>query len=115
MKQKNQQEVHQRVGKLLREVRIARGLTQEEFAFQLGLSRNGCRKLEQGVHLPGFSLLIRLEVEYELDFRALYPYVVKMEEERRIQREEAEKKEREKYAAKWDSHRPLPSDQTEGL
>lgn len=106
---KQKPELYRRVGDRLREIRVSQGLSQEKFAFQLGLSRNGYQQLEQGKHLPSFILMLCLEKVYKADFQSLYPYAVQLQEARRAQKEQREK-ERKQHAANKASQGSVPSD-----
>lgn len=50
----------QRLGKQLQRLRTSRGLTQEQLAVNLGLSRPYVARLELGQHDPSLSTLVRL-------------------------------------------------------
>ena len=91
MKTSCEQELYRTVGSMLRTLRRSRHLTQETFAQQLGVSRNGYQQVELGRHLPGFQLMVRLEKEYGMDFRALHGLVLRAGEQRRASREQMER------------------------
>lgn len=48
------------IGKILKSLRIKRGLSQEELAFQSNLDRTYISMLERGIHQPTISTLISL-------------------------------------------------------
>jgi len=50
----------QRLGKQLQQLRTGRGLTQEQLAVNVGLSRTFIARLELGQHDPTLSTLVRL-------------------------------------------------------
>ena len=50
----------QRLGKQLQRLRTGRGLTQEQLAVNVGLSRTFITRLELGQHDPTLSTLVRL-------------------------------------------------------
>jgi len=50
----------QRLGKQLQRVRTSRGLTQEQLAVNVGLSRTFITRLELGQYDPTLSTLVRL-------------------------------------------------------
>ncbi len=50
----------QRLGKQLQRVRTSRGLTQEQLAVNVGLSRTFVTRLELGQYDPTLSTLVRL-------------------------------------------------------
>jgi transcriptional regulator with XRE-family HTH domain len=50
----------QRLGKQLQRLRTSRGLTQEQLAVNVGLSRTFITRLELGQHDPTLSTLVRL-------------------------------------------------------
>ena len=60
-----------KIGKNLQELREEKGLTQEQLAEHLGVSRRTVSRWETGSNLPDLDLLIELSDYYETDLRLL--------------------------------------------
>ncbi len=58
-----------KIGRFLRELRTARGLTQEQLAQVVGVSNRSVSRWETGVNLPDLDILIELADYYEVDLR----------------------------------------------
>ncbi|MEK7170862.1 MAG: Hsp20 family protein [Patescibacteria group bacterium] len=56
---------------LLRDLRLAQELSQDELARQLGISRQSIISLEQGAYLPSFPLLINMIQFFNCDLEEL--------------------------------------------
>lgn len=59
------------VGQLLKEKRNELGLTQEELASDVGISRTYYADVERGRYNPGLKVLIRLAKRMNLDLNLL--------------------------------------------
>ncbi|MBP1565877.1 MAG: helix-turn-helix domain-containing protein [Oscillospiraceae bacterium] len=60
-----------KIGEFLKELRKAKGLTQEQLAEQFNVSRRSVSRWETGNNLPDLSILIELADYYEIDLREL--------------------------------------------
>lgn len=60
-----------KIGKLLKELRKEKGLTQEQLAEQLNISRRTISRWETGHNLPDLDILIEIADYYEIDLREL--------------------------------------------
>lgn len=47
-------------GRVLRELRLSHGLTQEQLALAAGIERNYVSLIERGVHQPALRILFRI-------------------------------------------------------
>jgi len=72
-------------GKLLKQLRKASGITQEELAFRVGLARNYISLLERGVKSPTLTVFLRLCIVLQQK-----PEEVMAEVHKRVVQEEAE-------------------------
>lgn len=57
----------QKVGKLLKELRNEKGMTQEQLAEMLGVSNRSISRWENGVTMPDFDLLIQMAEFYDVE------------------------------------------------
>lgn len=62
-------------GAVLKEVREIRGITQEDLALLVGMSRAHVSDLERGVHEIGLELLIKLSEALKIDPSKLLSWV----------------------------------------
>lgn len=60
-----------KIGEFLKELRKAKGLTQEQLAEQFNVSRRSVSRWETGNNLPDLSIFIELADYYEIDLREL--------------------------------------------
>lgn len=60
-----------KTGQLIRQLRREKGLTQEQLAEQLGVSRRSVSRWETGSNLPDLDLLIELSDLFAVDLRGL--------------------------------------------
>jgi len=60
-----------KIGKFLKELRINKGLTQEDVANKFYVSSRSVSRWENGVNLPDVSLLIEIADFYEVDVREI--------------------------------------------
>lgn len=60
-----------KTGIFMKELRIARNLTQEQLAEQLGVSRRTVSRWETGSNMPDLSILIEMADYYAVDLREL--------------------------------------------
>ncbi|WMJ83293.1 helix-turn-helix domain-containing protein [Oscillospiraceae bacterium LTW-04] len=58
-------------GIIIRQARLARGMTQKQLAEKMGLSDKAVSKWERGTGLPDVSLLLMLAEILDMDVRAL--------------------------------------------
>ncbi len=63
------------MSKELRRRRKLKGLSQEELAEKLGISRQSLSALEKGTSLPSLELLAKLEQFFQESWRALFPEI----------------------------------------
>ena len=59
----------QKIGKLLRELRKEKGMTQEQLAEHFHVSSRTVSRWETGNNMPDLSLLIELADFYDVDIR----------------------------------------------
>lgn len=60
-----------KIGSFIKELRKEKGLTQEELAERLGVSRRTVSRWETGSNLPDLDILIEMADFYELELREL--------------------------------------------
>lgn len=70
-----------KIGTFLKELRKDKGLTQEQLADIMNVSRRTVSRLETGSNLPDLDLLIELADYYSVDLRQLLEGEAKAEEE----------------------------------
>ena len=58
-------DIREQFGRILREMRIAKGLTQEELAFRAGMSVPYLSDIERGKSAPSLSMLADLALALE--------------------------------------------------
>ncbi len=58
-------------GIIIRQARLARGMTQKQLAEKMGISDKAVSKWERGTGLPDVSLLLTLADILDMDVRAL--------------------------------------------
>ena len=61
----------QKIGKLLRELRKEKGMTQEQLAEHFHVSSRTVSRWETGNNMPDLSLLIELADFYDVDIREI--------------------------------------------
>lgn len=61
----------QKIGVFLKELRGERGLTQEQLAERLGVSRRTVSRWETGSNMPDLDILIEMADYYQVDLREL--------------------------------------------
>lgn len=61
----------QNIGKLIKQLRIRAGLTQNELAERIGVGNKAVSKWEQGRGIPDISLLYRLSLELDEDIESI--------------------------------------------
>jgi len=61
----------QKIGKLLKDLRKEKGLTQENFAEIVNVSNRTISRWENGNNMPDLDILIQLSDYYEIDLREL--------------------------------------------
>ena len=61
-------------GNRLKAIRLARELTQEEFAELIGISVDFLSLIERGINAPSFEVLERMGKRLELDVRDLFDF-----------------------------------------
>lgn len=69
-----------KIGEFLKELRKEKGLTQEQFAEKLNVSRRTVSRWETGNNLPDLDVLIEMADYYEVDLRELLDGERKSEE-----------------------------------
>lgn len=60
-----------KIGKLLQELRKEKGITQEQLAEQVGVSRRTVSRWETGSNMPDLDILIELSDLYDVELREL--------------------------------------------
>ncbi len=60
-----------KIGSFIKELRKEKGLTQEQFAEQLNVSRRTVSRWETGNNLPDLDILIEMADYYDIDLREL--------------------------------------------
>ena len=60
-----------KTGRFLQELRKEKGLTQEQFAEQMGVARRTVSRWETGSNMPDMDILIDLSDLYEVDLREI--------------------------------------------
>ena len=60
-----------KIGRFFRELRREKGLTQEQLAERLGVSRRTVSRWETGSNLPDLDILIEMADYYEVELREL--------------------------------------------
>ena len=73
--------IYESVGKTIREARLAQGLTQEQLAEVMFVSRQVVSKWELGQSFPSPELLVKLCEELNIDIGDLYDAEQRMDEE----------------------------------
>lgn len=58
---------------MLRNLRVQRGLSQQELAKAVGLSRRTIYSLERGLSMPSLSVARALSAEFDLAIEELFP------------------------------------------
>ena len=61
-----------KTGELLRKLRKEKGLTQEQLAEHIGVSRRTISRWETGNNMPDLSVLIELADFYDVDIREIF-------------------------------------------
>lgn len=61
-------------GKCLQQVRMMRGLTQEELAEQVGLTIESISNMERGIHGPGFDNLEKLVAVLQVPAKSFFEF-----------------------------------------
>lgn len=56
----NEQDILQTLGKKIQELREAKGISQMDLAYEAGTGMSYLSKIENGHHMPGVLLLIRM-------------------------------------------------------
>lgn len=74
-------------GRILKQVRRLRGLTQEELAQKAGRSVDAVSQWERSVNWPGFDTMVRLSDALEVPVRAFFDQVEGTGSEERLQKE----------------------------
>lgn len=59
----------------IRQLRMEKGLTQQELAFVLGHSMSSLSRLESGKKLPSLQTVIKLEAALQRPLRDIYPHL----------------------------------------
>ena len=70
----------------LKEIRIEKGLTQEEVAEQIGLTRQAISGYESGRRLPGVDILMKLAEIYDVSIDAILYGKKELEEQIKVKR-----------------------------
>ena len=60
-----------KTGRLLKELRSEKGLTQEQLSEMLGVSNRSISRWENGVNMPDFDLVIELANYYQISIEEL--------------------------------------------
>ena len=60
-----------KIGKLLQELRKEKGITQEQLAEQMGVTRRTVSRWETGSNMPDLDILIKLSDFYTVDLREI--------------------------------------------
>lgn len=60
------------IGKVLKEWRKSRGISQEEFAYRCGVSRTYMTHLEKGSNVPSIDVLARIARGFEVELSAIF-------------------------------------------
>lgn len=63
---------HQKIGAFLKELRRAKGVTQEQLAETLSVSRRTVSRWETGSNMPDLDILVEIADYYEVDIRELF-------------------------------------------
>lgn len=71
---------------ILKEIRIERGMTQEEVADQIGLTRQAISGYESGRRQPGIDILMKLAEIYDVSMDAILYGNKEFEEKRKVKR-----------------------------
>lgn len=61
-------------GKRLQQIRMMRGLTQEELAEQVGLTIESISNMERGIHGPGFDNLEKLVAILQVPAKTFFEF-----------------------------------------
>jgi transcriptional regulator with XRE-family HTH domain len=75
-------DIREQFGRILRDTRTAKGLTQEELAFRAGMSVPYLSEIERGRSSPSLTLLVDLAAALEISLAELFKDV-RIEEARR--------------------------------
>lgn len=67
-----------RLGQKIKQLRISKGLTQEELAEQIGIDNKHLSRIENGRHLPTFNIIKKLVTILDFD---IYGFDVNPEKE----------------------------------
>ncbi|MDX5474998.1 MAG: helix-turn-helix domain-containing protein [Bacillaceae bacterium] len=70
-KQKIEKEHKKEFGRLIRAIRLERGMSIEEFAHELGIGRTTVDRLENGRNTPNYYTLSRLLLKGNIDINSL--------------------------------------------
>ncbi|MGM9940871.1 MAG: helix-turn-helix domain-containing protein [Bulleidia sp.] len=62
----------EKIGRFLKELRMEKGLTQEQLAEKTDLSRRTVSRWETGSNLPDLALLVELADFHEVDIREIF-------------------------------------------
>lgn len=98
IKKEHESEYYQKMGKLIRELRVSAGLTQEDLAYLMGFTRVSINTIENGkqrLPLHGFGVLATI-FNTELLVEP-YPSAKTLEDLRALKKEQALQKLSEKY------------------
>lgn len=61
-----------RIGRRIRRIRVARGLSQAELGSKVGLTADRIQKYENGTRKPKYEMMKKLAIALEVDLSALY-------------------------------------------
>lgn len=64
-------DIREQFGRILRDARVAKGLTQEELAFRAGMSVPYLSDIERGRSSPSLSMLVDLAVALDMHLAEL--------------------------------------------